>query len=320
MGVTLPNKHILEETSDTSPALASFEGRLFIAWKGSGNDNLNVAFSSDNGATFSGKHTSSETSDSAPALAVLDGQQLCIAWKGSGNDNLNVATVDFVADMAGHFSIAGLSHKHILEETSDTSPALASTFARGRLGELIIAWKGSGNDNLNVASSSDIGATFSGNPTVSDTSDSAPALAVLPVPPTSLLFIAWKGSGNDNLNVATVDFADDTAGGHLRTMGLSHKVILSETSDHGPALAVLNEQQLCIAWKGSGNDNLNVASSSVAFDGPLIDHIGSFSGNPTVSDTSDVGPALAVHNGQFFIAWKGSGNDNLNVATVNFGF
>src|SRR5262249_12011318 len=68
-------KTILPETSDHSPSMAFFEGRLFIAWKGSGNDTLNVAFSQllNPGVRpvfdLERKHISAETSDNAPALA-----------------------------------------------------------------------------------------------------------------------------------------------------------------------------------------------------------------------------------------------------------
>ena len=33
-------------------------------------------------------------------------------------------------------------------------------------------------------------------------------------------------------------------------------------------------------------------------------------------ETSPCAPALAAHNGQLFVSWKGDGNDQLNVATV----
>src|SRR5262249_23778221 len=68
-------KTILPETSDHSPSMAFFEGRLFIAWKGSANDTLNVAFSQllNPGVRpvfdLERKHISAETSDNAPALA-----------------------------------------------------------------------------------------------------------------------------------------------------------------------------------------------------------------------------------------------------------
>ena len=88
----LIGKVILEDRSSTGPALASHDGRLFIAWKGSGNENLNIMFSEDDGASFKGKHISGETSDSSPDL-VSHNSALFIAWKGSGNDNLNLARV-----------------------------------------------------------------------------------------------------------------------------------------------------------------------------------------------------------------------------------
>jgi len=34
------------------PALASFNGRVYLAWKGDGNTNLNVMVSTDGGRTF----------------------------------------------------------------------------------------------------------------------------------------------------------------------------------------------------------------------------------------------------------------------------
>ena len=62
-----------------------------MAWKGSGNDNLNVLFSAD-GRSWGGKTTFGDASDRQPALA-RHGNRLLPAWKGSGNENLNVAEV-----------------------------------------------------------------------------------------------------------------------------------------------------------------------------------------------------------------------------------
>jgi hypothetical protein len=88
----LEDKIVLGDTSDEGPTLASHGGRLFLAWKGSGNEQLNMMFSEDNGATFRGKMVFGDTSDLGPAL-VSHGRRLFLAWKGSGNENLNVAKV-----------------------------------------------------------------------------------------------------------------------------------------------------------------------------------------------------------------------------------
>ena len=86
------NKVVLPDTSPVSPTLTSANGKLYIGWKGDGNDNLNVESSSNNGASFGNKYTSFETSPQAPALCTHNGRPY-IAWKGDGNDNLNVAAL-----------------------------------------------------------------------------------------------------------------------------------------------------------------------------------------------------------------------------------
>jgi hypothetical protein len=84
------NKVTLSDTSQLTPTLASNNGRLYLGWKGDGNDWLNVENSANNGASFAGKYTSFETSPQAPVLCAHNGQ-VYIGWKGDGNDNLNVA-------------------------------------------------------------------------------------------------------------------------------------------------------------------------------------------------------------------------------------
>jgi len=279
-------KVTLPDTSPKSPALASLNGRLYLGWKGDGNDNLNVEYSADDGVTFGNKYTSPETSPQAPALCVHNGN-LYIAWKGDGNDNLNVARVNISGN-----SITGFVNKVILPDTSPVSPALASLNGR-----LYLAWKGDGNDNLNVEYSADNGATFGNKYTSPETSPQPPTLCVN----NGKLYIGWKGDGNDNLNVALVNISGNSV------TGLTNKVTLPDTSPVSPTLASLNNN-LYLGWKGDGNDFLNVEYSN--------NNGVSFGGKYTLAETSPQAPALCVQNGSLFIAWKGDGNDNLNVARL----
>jgi hypothetical protein len=279
-------KVTLGDTSPKSPALASLNGKLYIAWKGDGNDHLNVMCSPDNGMTFGGKFVSGETSPQAPALCVHNGG-LVIGWKGDGNDNLNVAHVT----LSGN-AVTGFSSKTVLGDTSPVSPALASVNGR-----LYIAWKGDGNDNLNVMYSANNGATF-GNKFVSgETSPQAPGLVVH----NGALYITWKGDGNDNLNVAKVNVSGNSI------TGFTNKVVLADTSQLTPTLTSANGK-LYLGWKGDGNDFLNVENSA--------NNGASFGNKYTSFETSPQAPVLCTHNGRVYIAWKGDGNDNLNVAQL----
>jgi hypothetical protein len=278
-------KRTLSDTSPVSPALASLSGVLYIAWKGDGNDNLNIMYSTDDGQTFGHKYISPETSPQAPALCVHNGN-LYIAWKGDGNDHLNVA----LANRSGN-TVSGLS-KVVLGDTSPLSPSIVSFNNR-----LYIAWKGDGNDKLNVMYSADNGKTFGQKYTSGETSPQAPGLAVH----NNNLYITWKGDGNDKLNVAIVDVSGNSI------TGFSQKVTLGDTSPQSPCLASLNGN-LYIGWKGDGNDNLNIMYSA---------DNGKTFGNKYVSpETSPKYPALTVNDGNLFIGWKGDGNDNLNVSLV----
>ncbi len=180
-----------DNTSPVSPSIAFCNGNLYLAWKGDGNDDLNVMVSTDAGASFGHKfYTPADTSSDAPALAS-DGSTLFIAWK-DGNDNLNVAGV-FLDLLSGR--PLAINPPAVLGDTSPRNPALA-----GLNGNVYLAWKGDGNDNLNVKVSTNAGASFGQTFTSAQTSSDAPALAS----DGTTLFVAWKGDGNDELNVARV--------------------------------------------------------------------------------------------------------------------
>ncbi len=172
-----------------SPALASFNGILWVAWRDS-TDRLNIGSSTDGGHTFGQQFVSNETSPQAPTLTVHDGR-LLIGWKGDGNDWLNVATVETNGGTA-----TGIVNKVIIEsETTPLSPSLASLN-----GALFLSWRGDGNSYLNVMQSTDGGKTFTDKFTSPiEKSPSSPTLAVH----NGHLFIGWRGE-NDGVDLGVV--------------------------------------------------------------------------------------------------------------------
>jgi hypothetical protein len=237
----------LGDTTDASPALASHGGRLFLAWRGSGNENLNLAYSTDGGRTFAGHTTLGETSDHSPAL-VSHGGRLLLAWTGE-DEHLNVARVRLIGDTSCGFGFDGLEGKVVLGETSSAGPALASHDDR-----LFLAWKGSGNENLNLTFSADGGASFQSTTTFHETSDHAPALASH----AGRLYLGWAGE-DEHLNVARVVLFGTTAG-DFGIEGLANKVVLDEISTQSPTLGSHNGL-LILGWKGEGPDKLNLRAS-----------------------------------------------------------
>jgi Peptidase A4 family len=197
-GIDPTTKRTLTEQSPNRPALAMLRGRIFIAWKG-GDDHLNIKVSSDHGNSFTNKLVTSEKSAAAPALGNA-GDNLFIAWKGDGNDNLNVAEVGI--DASG-FPI-GLTKKPPLPGKSPLRPALAGLVESfPPFGDvLFIAWRGDGNDQLNLAHSQNDGLSFTGTFLSPEQSSDAPALAAHKMADGSVvIFIAWKGDGDDFLYV-----------------------------------------------------------------------------------------------------------------------
>ncbi len=146
----IEEKVVVGETSDAAPALASHDGRLVLGWRGSGNGQLNLALSEDDGWTFGGKAVLSDKSSHGPSLAVHDGR-LHVAWKGVGsNVNLNVARVVLQSTGGGAISVAALEAKTTLPESATEAPAIGSA-----KGLLHLAWRGRDNNNLNFRVSRD---------------------------------------------------------------------------------------------------------------------------------------------------------------------
>jgi len=282
-------KQTLGDSSDIRPAMASLGNILCMAWIGRGNNLLNVITSTDRGQTWPQKYVSSQTSPASPALCVHNGK-IYIAWTGTGNGLLNVSQVTF----DGNGNATSITQPVLVGgNTSTQGPSLASVG-----GNLYIAWTGNGNDKINIAVSTNDGASFVEPPHVSSmTTPCTPALCALGL----RLFVAWKGDGNDQLNVADCTFSGPSV------TSLTNIKVLGDTSPLAPSLAAIGNT-LYLAWRSNGSDTLNIMYST--------DTGNTFGGKYVSSETSSDAPALAAYGSDLFIAWRGDGNTNLNASLV----
>ncbi|CAD6879907.1 hypothetical protein [Methylomonas albis] len=262
------------ELSDHSPAAVPFGPYTAIAWKGHGNDSLNLSIVDSNGRAVSGTYRFvNENTETAPAL-TLHGGVLFMAWKGSGNNALNVAPVQLAADQR----ILGMGTKTTLPVRCDenTGPSIASIRNR-----LVIAWKGEHNDYLHFMVSFDDGHSFSNLHASAEQSSHAPALATVDMNGNEALVVAWKGADNDSISLGMVDLAWTHAGAMYA------------------ALAVDAGGTLNLAWLDLGNDG--------GWQGPL--RIGGArlapGGNVTLFEQGDtVRTALSIGaDGTLNVAW-----------------
>jgi hypothetical protein len=145
-----------------------------------------------------------------------------------------------------------------------------------------------------VASSGDNGRTFGNKYTSNETSKDAPVLCSH----NNGLFIAWKGVGNLQLNVASVNLSGPNVTGF-------NTVTLGETSPDRPAL-VSFDGKLFLAWRGNGNLSLNLSSSA--------DNGRTFRSNFVSAENSLLPPALCLYGRVLLFGWTGVQNWQLNVA------
>jgi hypothetical protein len=209
-GVALASRRLLgspgeTERSDRAPAAVPYGPHTAVAWKGHGNDSLNLLIVDSAGLPVAPKFRfSTENTEAAPALTVHR-DTLVLAWKGSGNDALNVAPVALGAD----YRILGLGPKTTLPVgcDPDTGPSIASY-----RGKLVIGWKGEGNQHIHFMVSFDQGASFVNLHASAERTSHAPSLARVQHGADEALVVAWKGADDDSISLGTVNLALSTAG------------------------------------------------------------------------------------------------------------
>ncbi|QRM53818.1 hypothetical protein [Sinorhizobium sp. BG8] len=293
-------KDFTTEFTGAAPSLAGHAGRLFLAWKGSGNDALNLILSGNGGISFGSKRTFGETSDRTPAL-TSDGGGLLLAWKERDDaqealaKHISIARISLFANTNGMMGIEGIGPKSILSEMTAEAPALAS-----HQGRLYLAWTGVSDRRLNLAVSTDGGRSFPNKRTLDQISDASPALVSTP----NGLVLAWKKADSVEIRVARVVIIGNTAGG-TGIEGLSDEATTGHQTDSAPTLA-FHDGRLFLGWKGAGNKILNIA----------VARPGSFTFEKSMlADTSDLAPTLASA-GRLWMGWRGFENHRLNVASA----
>ena len=266
------------------PALAVYNGLLYMAWRGagSGDDKIYYASFNPNGSGWSAQNRAGSFGISgSPALAVYNGL-LYMAWRGagSGDDKIYYAAFNGSSwggqNRADSYGISG-------------SPALC---AYNNL--LYMAWRGSGSGDDKIYYAAFNGSSWGGqNRAGSFGNSDTPALCAY----NNLLYMAWRGAGDGKDKIYYAAFNGASWGGQNRAGGYG--------ISGGPALCVDNDL-LYMAWRGAGGGSSTIFYG--AFNGS------GWSNQETASNfgTSD-NPAMAMLGKSLSLAWRGSssGSDKI---------
>ena len=256
-----------------SPALAVFNGRLYMAWRGVGDQNL--YWTSFDGTSWAPQQRlDTASSSTGPTLAAMNGK-LWMAWKGYATDSHIYYSSFDGARWAPQAVVPGVS----------TSYGPSLTEYNGRL---LMAWKGLGTDPHIYWTISD-GSSWAPQGVLSDpiaVTDTRPALAV----DHGVVVMTWRNPGDSGIDQATYDGRWESA---AKIVGIG--------TGSGPTLADTGGE-LFMAWRGVGADqNLYWASTMFPnWDAQRRVVVPAGTRTPTTTKI----PALAYYNGRIYLAWR----------------
>jgi len=306
------------ETSDDGPALAVLGDRLFIAWVGSGNKHLNIMPSIDlpdgrvgfdrNAKVIIQQGESMEVNSLGGPALISSGGELLLAWTHDGGGIVGPGSAQSLFGITFNVRLERTGFVSSLEDTSDAGPAL--THFHGGNG-VNIAWKGSGNNNLNVMQKRPVqvngfvtafdGATKS---TSNETSPFRPALCSGQFG-NFTIYIAWTGEGDGRLNFMSFIASNPFEPVPPTDFDSATKVTINEHSPSAPAIEAL-EKGLYLSWRGHDN-RINVLGKNLQSE--VVRK------QPPSGQTTEHHPALAAYRGRLFVAWTGE-DDKLSVAQM----
>ena len=280
---------ILDECSDFAPSAIVFNGEIYVAWLGRGNDQVNLLNLKTNK-----KVTLTDTGVGGVGLAAFRGR-LYLAWTGTDQDN----TLNLIYSANG---VDGWQRVTLPWANSFVAPAIASNDDESRL---CIAWTGTDEGrHLNAMFSSD-GNSFGPVMTVEETSNSGLYLTNnKPSPSSTVMGVMMSWAGTDSRVNTVAVFDGGTTG---------PKTTVNELTDAPPALLTFltpNQPAAWYAWRGvEGEGQINIARSIF---------VGSLDQKRMIGEQSIAGPCLLNLNGQCLYAfWTGTDDQrHLNYKVV----
>jgi len=264
------------------PALASYDNKLFMAWKGMEFDDR-IFFTTSNGSTWAPQTLVPGVGTSAGVALAVFGNQLYMAWKGEGFDQGIYWSSFNGTSWAPQKQVAGVA--------TSSGPRLA---VDGNA--LYMAWKGM-EDDQRLWWSSFNGSAWAAQQEIPGVASSVgPAIVTF----NNQLFAAWKGEfGDPGLYYSTFNGSS----------WAPQKLIAGTGTSEGPSLTVFGNQ-LFAAWKGEFSDQtLWYASFNGTSWTPQKQIPGVF---------SSIGPGITTFGNLVFAAWKGmTGDERIWWSTYN---
>ena len=259
-------QNIPKRMTSHSPALAVFQDKVMMMWKGKGIDERIWYATFDGNRWTAQQNIPKRMTSHSPALAVFQ-DKVMMTWKEPGTERIWYATFD---------GNEWTEQKSVLNATTSHSPALAVFQDK-----VMMTWKEPGTERIWYA-------TFDGNEwteqksVLNATTSHSPALAVFQ----DKVMMMWKGKGIDErIWYATFDGNRWTA----------QQNIPKRMTSHSPALAVFQDKVM-MTWKEPGTERIWYAT----FDGNEWTEQKS-----VLNATTSHSPALAVFQDKVMMTWTG---------------
>jgi len=274
---------VSRQQADSSPALVSYNGMLYIGWTGrNAAHNLNLMSYNPSTRVFSPARVLTDTTlwSSGPSLANFN-DNLYVAWQGRDN-HLNIGRYN-------PDNPTVLAHKVTLSDTSTNAPSL--TAFNGRL---YLSWRGM-DGRLNIISSADA-STFNTKVTYNIPIRTTPSLVAANV----YLYMFWEDmSASSHIVVGRYDPAHPAVLGSIVTLASTSRLPVGVSHAGVPAPYVI------VAWRTATDPHVRLA----VFEG------GQFLHNPVyTAETTPFGPAIS----EPFVSWTGTDSaQSINVSQFN---
>ena len=258
--------------SSGGPALATFKSKIWMAWKGDGNDTRIFLASLDGSSWSAATPVSGVGTQSSPALTAT-GSELILAYRGERDNTLNyVKSTDGMSWGPGAAVPGALS--------TDTPAVVA-------FGDTVhLAWKGTSDNKIWIATYAAADGWGTASALANFDTSTGPALGV---GSTGHLHLAWKGASDNSLWESSLASSS--------TNWSSEAQIAMVATSSRPALATQTSKatEVMLAWRDGSDDTLWVGpidSLETLVTQPAGGYVGA--GNYILANGSNCAPLTGV--------------------------